>query len=62
MKDESKAVFCLLEDLFVILNEEDTNHVEERCLKFLGRYKHVRDKFDKEFVWPLKQNKYETER
>lgn len=50
MKDESKAVFCLLEDLFVILDEEDTNHVEERCLKFLAKYKHVRDKFNRECV------------
>lgn len=48
MKDESRAVICLLEELFTILNEEDTKHVEERCLKFLEKYKHVRDKFNRE--------------
>lgn len=48
MNDESRAVICLLEELFTILNEEDTKHVEERCLKFLEKYKHVRDKFNRE--------------
>ena len=50
MKDEAKAAICMWEDLFDIVDKEDTNHVEERCLKFLANCKHVRDRFNKECV------------
>lgn len=50
MKEEAKAAIYLWEDLFDIVDKEDTKHVEERYLDFLAKYKHVRDKFNKECV------------
>lgn len=50
MKNESKEVFSILEDLLYITIKEDTNNAEQRCLDFLAKYKHVRDRFNVECV------------
>lgn len=35
MKDESRDVFCILEDLFAIVDKNDTKQAKQRRLKFL---------------------------
>lgn len=50
MNDESKEAFSILEDLLTITIKEDTKHAEQRCLDFLAKYKHVRDRFNIECV------------
>lgn len=50
MRDEAKTAISTWEELFDIVDKEDIKHVEQRCLDFLSKYKHVRDKFNIECV------------
>lgn len=43
MKDGAKAVIHIWENLFDIVNKNDTKQAELRCLKFLAKYEHVCD-------------------
>lgn len=50
MNAESKATFCILERLIYHRDKDDTKQAEQRCLEFWAKYKHVRNRFDREYV------------